>query len=276
MDMNTEGGGASLRLENEKLRHENDDLKIMLGLMKENFDLKSKLQTSTLTSDTVRESTGRNTTIQWQDTVDEDRFKHELHQSSKHPHRTSSPINLESYTKRCMCTDPREHEETASYSYVMSQKVKDPERLVGEIAFQLDRRILSYVFQGQTRLYGFTVLNIRDKIIQVSTHPLTGKVDEGYRLQLSQRHSELMARLNHLGYSMTLHPPFTEFIINTYGILRQRPDSYSTQELGYNSPDFLRRVVINAAPSKLLKDLLLLFSCLSFMARQDGKPLFLW
>eukprot|EP00063_Salmo_salar_P064614 XP_014039449.1 PREDICTED: speriolin-like protein isoform X2 [Salmo salar] len=274
--MDTEGGGALLRLENEKLRHENDDLKIRLGLMKENFDLKSKLQTSALTSDTLRESTGRNTTIQWQDIVDEDRFKHELHQSSKHSHRTSSPVNLESYTKSCMYTDPREHEETASCSYIMSHKVKDPERLVGEIAFQLDRRILSYVFQGQTRLYGFTVLNIRDKIIQVSTHPLTGKVDEGYRLQLSQRHAELMAKLKQLGYSMTLHPPFTEFIINTYGILKQRADSYSAQEQGYNSSDFLRRVVINAAPCKLLKDLLLLFSCLSFMARQDGKPLFLW
>uniref|UniRef100_A0A8C7L9T9 Speriolin C-terminal domain-containing protein n=2 Tax=Oncorhynchus kisutch TaxID=8019 RepID=A0A8C7L9T9_ONCKI len=274
--MDTEGGGASLRLENEKLRYENDHLKIMLDLMKENFHLKSKLQTSALTSDNLRESTGRNTTIQWQDIVDEDRFKHELHQSSRHPHRTSSPVNLESYTKSCMCTDPREHEETASCSYVMSQKVKDPERLLGEIAFQLDRRILSYVFQGQNRLYGFTVLNIRDKIIQVSTHPLTGKVDEGYRLQLSQRYTELMAKLKQLGYSMTLHPPFTEFIINTYGILKQRADSYSARELGYNSPDFLRRVVINSAPSKLLKDLLLLFSCLSFMARQDGKPLFLW
>lgn len=58
MDMDTEGGGASLRLENEKLRYENDHLKIMLDLMKENFNLKSKLQTSALTSDTLRKSTG--------------------------------------------------------------------------------------------------------------------------------------------------------------------------------------------------------------------------
>ncbi|XP_052365210.1 speriolin-like protein [Oncorhynchus keta] len=273
--MDTEGGGASLRLENEKLRYENDHLKIMLDLMKENFNLKSKLQTSALTSDTLRKSTGRNTTIQWQDIVDEDRFKHELHQSPRHPHRTSSPVNLESYTKSCMGTDPREHEETASCSYVMSQKVKDPERLLGEIAFQLDRRILSYVFQGQNRLYGFTVLNIRDKIIQVSTHPLTGRWTRATGSSCPS-YTELMAKLKQLGYSMTLHPPFTEFIINTYGILKQRADSYSARELGYNSPDFLRRVVINSAPSKLLKDLLLLFSCLSFMARQDGKPLFLW
>ncbi|KAG7469732.1 hypothetical protein MATL_G00131870 [Megalops atlanticus] len=150
------------------------------------------------------------------------------------------------------------------------------ERLVGEIAFQLERRILFHVFPGQARLYGFTVLNIHEKIIQVSRHPLTGKVDEAYRYQLSQRHMELMNKLHALGYSATLHGPFAEYIVNTYGILKQRPDPYSAEELGYNNPEFLRNVIIKIAPSKLLKDMLCLFSCLCFMARQDGKPLFLW
>ncbi|KAM4600826.1 speriolin-like protein [Polymixia lowei] len=175
-----------------------------------------------------------------------------------------------------MHTDARVKPEFETCHSYIPQKVKDPERLVGEIAFQLDRRILAHVFQGQTRLYGFTVLNIQDKIIQVSTHPLTARVDEGYRLQLGQRYADLMERLNQLGYNTTLHPPFTEFVINTYGILKQRPGSDTAQEMGYNNPDFLRKVIISTAPGKLLKDLLLLLSCLSYVARMDGKPLFLW
>lgn len=42
-----------------------------------------------------------------------------------------------------------------------------PYRLLGEIAYQLDRRILSHVFQSHRRLYGFTLLNFPEKIREV-------------------------------------------------------------------------------------------------------------
>ncbi|XP_029307009.1 speriolin-like protein [Cottoperca gobio] len=197
-----------------------------------------------------------------------------------------------------------------SFNNETLEELTGPDRLLGEIVYQLDRRILSHVFQGQRRLYGFTLPNIPGKIreikscpiicpfrktilitfhyydsivshvllplLQVSTHPLTGKVDEGYQLHLTQRHADLMERLNQLGYKTELHPPFTEFIVNNYGILKDRPGENSAQSMDYNNPDFLSTLIMTTAPRMLQKDLLLLLTCLCNMAEKDRKPLLLW
>lgn len=113
-------------------------------------------------------------------------------------------------------------------------------------------------------------------VLQVSTHPLTGKVDEGYRLYLTQRYLDLMERLTQLGYKRTLHAPFTEFIVNTYGILGERPNVNSSQTIDYNNSDFLIKLITTTAPRKLQKDLLLLLTCLHNLAERDRKPLLLW
>ncbi len=113
-------------------------------------------------------------------------------------------------------------------------------------------------------------------VLQVSTHPLTGKVDEGYRLYLTQRYLDLMEQLNQLGYKRTLHAPFTEFIVNTYGILAERPSVNSTQTIDYNNSDFLVKLITTTAPRRLQKDLLLLLTCLHNLAERDRKPLLLW
>lgn len=85
-----------------------------------------------------------------------------------------------------------------------------------------------------------------------------------------------MMQLNHLGYKATLHPVFIEFIVNTYGILKEKPDKYSNQAIDYNNPDFARKVIMTTAPEKLQKDLLVVLTCLCFMAERDRKPLILW
>lgn len=110
----------------------------------------------------------------------------------------------------------------------------------------------------------------------MSTHPLTGQVDEAYRYLMTARSVDLMDRLGALGYNMTHHPPFSEFIINTYGILKERPDTNTAREPGYSDLNFLRCVMVEVVPSHLLKDLLVLFSCLCYLVEKDGKPFILW
>uniref|UniRef100_A0A3P9MUS8 Spermatosis and centriole associated 1 like n=1 Tax=Poecilia reticulata TaxID=8081 RepID=A0A3P9MUS8_POERE len=149
-------------------------------------------------------------------------------------------------------------------------------RLLGEIAYQLDRRILSYVFQAHQRLYGFILLNIPQRIVEVSTHPLTGHMDEAYQLYLSNRYTDLMESLGKLGYKLALHAPFCEFIVNSYGILKERPRKGSSKWAEYNNPDFLIKMIENIAPRRLQKDMLLVLSCLCYLSTKDKKPLLAW
>ncbi|XP_054446601.1 speriolin [Pteronotus mesoamericanus] len=149
------------------------------------------------------------------------------------------------------------------------------ERLVGEIAFQLDRRILSSIFPERVRLYGFTVSNIPEKIIQASLNPSNHKLDEELCQTLTQRYVSIMNRLQSLGYNGRVHPALTEQLVNAYGILRERPE-LAVSEGGSFTVEFLQRVLVETVHPSMLSDALLLLSCLSQLAHEDGKPMFIW
>ncbi|KAI5214063.1 Speriolin [Manis pentadactyla] len=156
-------------------------------------------------------------------------------------------------------------------------KAKQPawERLVGEIAFQLDRRILASIFPEHARLYGFTVSNIPEKIIQASLNPSDHKLDEELCQTLTQRYVSIMNRLQSLGYNGRVHPALTEQLVNAYGILRERPELAASEGRSY-TVDFLQRVLVETVHPSMLTDALLLLSCLSQLAHDDGKPMFIW
>ncbi|XP_008569902.1 PREDICTED: speriolin [Galeopterus variegatus] len=149
------------------------------------------------------------------------------------------------------------------------------DRLVGEIAFQLDRRILSSIFPERVRLYGFTVSNIPEKIIQASLNPSDHKLDEELCQTLTQRYVSIMNRLQSLGYNGRLHPALTEQLVNAYGILRERPELAASEGCSY-TVDFLQQVVVETVHPSMLSDALLLLSCLNQLAHDDGKPMFIW
>ncbi|KAG5271535.1 hypothetical protein AALO_G00181100 [Alosa alosa] len=263
--MDSEESTVSLRQQNDQLRQENEYLKLTLGLLRENQTLRSKLYGTD--PSTAHGPLEKVSAVTWEDTLDDGCFTIDL---LKAPHRTSSPLETTTAKKSALKSPHLDNDQQESYL----PQVK--ERLVGEIAFQLDRRILGNVFQEQHRLYGFTVANIPDKIIQVCTHPVSGKVDESLRTRLTGQYHALLERLGRFGYNAGRHASFAEFMVNTYGILRQRPDPRSAQNSCYGNPASLQRLVVNTVPSTLLKDALLLHTCLCYLAEQDGKPLFLW
>ncbi|XP_045716845.1 speriolin [Phyllostomus hastatus] len=168
------------------------------------------------------------------------------------------------------------HRKTTKYPEIPREsKQLAWERLVGEIAFQLDRRILSSIFPERVRLYGFTVSNIPEKIIQASLNPSNHKLDEELCQTLTQRYVSIMNRLHSLGYNGRVHPALTEQLVNDFGILRERPE-LAVSEGGSFTVDFLQRVLVETVHPSMLSDALLLLSCLNQLAHDDGKPMFIW
>ncbi|KAM6456065.1 speriolin-like, partial [Liasis olivaceus] len=149
------------------------------------------------------------------------------------------------------------------------------ERIVGEIAFQLDRRILSSIFPDRVRLYGFTVRNIPEKIAQREKDPFLQLSPEQSDV-IMECYSNVMASLKPLGYDPDVHPRLTERTVNTFGILRERPEASSPEAAAYNDIQHLEDVVKSVAPPETLEDCLLLLRCLHKLSQDDGKPLFIW
>ncbi|XP_068179752.1 neutral amino acid transporter B(0)-like [Antennarius striatus] len=270
--MNWEETIADLPNKMGQLRMENDNLRIMIKLVKENKDLRSRLD-SFVDDSTERHSVSWTSfaapkpTSQLRNTCDEEMLLKDFqHTRLKGENRASSPINFTSFLQNSACPNP---EVTQGIRSETSSEVEGQKKFLGEIAYQLDKRILSYVFRGRKRFYGFTVQNIPDKIKEASTHPLTGEEDDDYRLFLTKRYIKLMDSLSQLGYQTKFHPVFSEFVVNTYGIMQT--NYLSTLETNYNNSNVLKKLITSRAPQQLQKDIQILLNCLCVRVNVNGK-----
>ncbi|XP_069075166.1 speriolin-like protein [Pleurodeles waltl] len=242
MDGNNRDELEIVREENLRLLQENGELRKLVGLMQENAELRAML------GEGRRDLPGNCA------------------------NNDAAPQKAEEEE----CPASSSQEEVKESPKRDSQQVHKMGRIVGEIAFQLDRRILAYIFQDRIRLYGITVSNIPQKIKEATSCRSTGKVDEEQKSNLKLRYKCIMDKLAQFDYDPCVHPGFSEYIVNLFGILKERPQPGSEELRQLMDPENLKKMAVSTVPETDLKDVLILLKCLTQLSKEDGKPVFVW
>ena len=100
------------------------------------------------------------------------------------------------------------------------QSIRPTKRLIGEVAFQLDRRFLNYVFcdshdkKQKKRFYGFILKNIPDRIMRESCDD-SGQLDPARQHLLHFRYSYLLRSLAPLGYNVDRHSEISAEMVSS-------------------------------------------------------------
>ncbi|KAK3608039.1 hypothetical protein CHS0354_031025 [Potamilus streckersoni] len=158
-------------------------------------------------------------------------------------------------------------------------------RLVGEIAFQLDRRILDHVFtearslqkksKSSHRFYGFSISTIYQMMHKIAKKG--NRFDNNMELEMRLKFEKMLVKLSSFGYIYDLHADFTQDIVNKYGLLNGPPDQLTIKGFGLDNPLVLRVLLAQLIRDRQeLYDMLIILDCLCFLSYEDGKPLFIW
>ncbi|OWF40782.1 uncharacterized protein LOC110463334 [Mizuhopecten yessoensis] len=163
-------------------------------------------------------------------------------------------------------------------------KIRASKRLVGEIAFQLDRRILEHVFSWKSvsdkekrkRYYGYSIANTGQMIRKEATDEM-GKVNVRKEIEMRYRFDFIMKTLSSFGYNLEKHGQFSQDMVNNYGLLNAPPDKQTVEDFGLEDPVILRVLLSKLLRSDAeLQNELVLLDCLCLLAHDDRKPIFLW
>ncbi|ELU01267.1 hypothetical protein CAPTEDRAFT_119581 [Capitella teleta] len=185
-----------------------------------------------------------------------------------------APKKLSFNASRTLADDLRREGETEQWG----------KRILGEIAYQLDRRILRYIFcrlshnnqDNQQRIYGYYVGSIEEQIIENCKDSRSGNLDLDKKYLLEFRYKHIMLFLRDAGYDKNIHPKVTKALVNKYGLLPTPGPRSSLRDIGPHSFSQLKDYVTKLANAEEIRDIMVLLVCITQMAKEDGEPIFIW
>lgn len=103
------------------------------------------------------------------------------------------------------------------YNLLLAACKGDHRKFIGELSFEIEFRILKHVFGNKMNLYGMSVRQINDKIIEMTTNYLTLQPDYEQRNILLDRFETILSKISEVGYKREFHPSLTEHYITRFG-----------------------------------------------------------
>ncbi|UJR30907.1 hypothetical protein I4U23_018417 [Adineta vaga] len=140
-------------------------------------------------------------------------------------------------------------------------------RLLGEICYQLERRILVLIFSKSKQLYGYS-LRYLSLIID-------NEENKYQRSIYKKRFQQIENYLSKENFHFNSHPILTFYFINKYGIYSDY-QWLKTSSKFLSNLDEIQRFCFQFLSKEYHKDFSIIIHSLDLISHCDGKPLFYW
>lgn len=150
--------------------------------------------------------------------------------------------------------------------FILLFSIQD-ERLLGEICYQLERRILILIFSPLKQFYGYS---LRYLSLIIKNEP-----NQQYRLLYQKRFQQIQKYLLQVNFHFNIHSILTFSLINQYGIYFDYQWLETNSQLLTNLNE-IKSFCYSICSSNYHHDFNIILHSLQLISNIDGKPLFYW
>lgn len=151
------------------------------------------------------------------------------------------------------------------FCFLLFLRSSKDERLIGEICYQFERRILLFIFPKTKHLYGYSMRSLFDLIKSEKNHH--------ERSECRRRYQQLEHLLKKDNFRFERHSELTFELINRFGIYSDLNWLKNHRDLISNDEN-LKSFCFSFLNSKIHGDFSIIFDSFRSVAEFDGRPLF--